>query len=270
MANAYANIVSHRSRIWLYLYAGAGLFFLILPILIVVPMSFSNSRYLDFPPPGFSLRWYEAYFSNPVWMDATWVSLRVAFLSTALAVPVGVAAAYALHNSAWGFVRRLRVAMLLPLMVPHIILAIGAFFVFARLGLNATILALVLAHTMLNAPFVVVTTLSGLRSFDMSQELVARSLGCTQLKAFLRVTLPQIKGSVMSGALFAFVMSLDEVVVGLFVSGGENTTLTKIMFTALRDEIDPTIAAISSLLILLSLTIGVLAVLVGRRNERTA
>lgn len=266
--SSYARIVSHRSRLWLYLYAGLGLFFLILPILIVVPMSFSNSRYLDFPPPGFSLRWYEAYFSNPVWMDATWVSLRVAFLSTALAVPVGVMAAYALHIASWRLVRRLRIAMLLPLMVPHIILAIGTFFVFARVGLNATIPALVLAHTMLNAPFVIVTTLAGLRSFDMSQELVARSLGYSRLRAFLRVTLPQIKGSVLSGALFAFVMSLDEVVVGLFVSGGENTVLTKIMFIALRDEIDPTIAAISSLLIMLSLSIGVLAVVVGRRGEK--
>ncbi|HEX5691779.1 MAG TPA: ABC transporter permease subunit, partial [Roseiflexaceae bacterium] len=113
---------------------------------------------------------------------------------------------------------------------------------------------------------VVVTTLAGLRSFDMNQELVARSLGYSRFRAFVRVTLPQIKGSVLSGALFAFVMTLDEVVVALFVSGGYNATLTKIMFTALRDEIDPTIAAISSILILTSLSIGLLAALLGRKR----
>jgi len=267
-AEAEAPLVSHRRRIWLYAFVALSLFFLILPILIVIPMSFSGSRFLDFPPQSLSLRWYEAYITRPAWMDATWVSLRVAVLSYLLATPVGVAAAYALHISEWRFVRHLRIVMLLPLMVPHIILAIGIYYVFGRFGLNATIPGLVLAHTMLNMPFVVITTLSGLRSFDMSQELVARSLGYTRLGAFLRVTLPQIRGSVLSGTLFAFVMSIDEVVVSLFVSGGFNTTLTKIMFNSLRDEIDPTIAAISSLLIALSLTVGLAAVLLGGRRER--
>jgi len=264
-----APLVSHWRRLWLYAFAALALLFLILPILVIIPMSFSNSRYLDFPPQSWSLRWYEAYFSKPTWMDATSVSLQLAAISSLLATAFGVLAAYALHISNWRAIKNMRMVMLLPLMVPHIILAIGIYYVYARIGINATMPALVAAHTMLTTPFVIVTTLAGLRGFDMNQELVARSLGYGRLQAFCRVTLPQIKGSVLSGALFAFVMSLDEVVVSLFVSGGYNSTLTKLMFTSLRDEIDPTIAAISSLLIVISLVLGALAIFVGR-PRRTA
>lgn len=259
-------IVPHRRRLWLYAYVGLALLFLILPIAIVIPMSFSGSRYLDFPPKAWSMRWYEAYFSNPVWIDATWTTLKVAVLSSLLATPLGTALAYAVHVSEWPLVKRMRFVMLLPLMVPHIILAIGIFYIYARLGINGTVFGLVIAHAMLNTPFVAITTLSGLRTFDMSQELVARSLGFSRLQAFLRVTLPQISGSVLSGALFAFVMSVDEVIVALFISAGANATLTKVMFTALRDEIDPTIAAISAMLIALSLMVGFVATLLGRER----
>jgi putative spermidine/putrescine transport system permease protein len=263
-----APLVPHHRRLWLYGFVGLALLFLILPILIVIPMSFSGSRYLDFPPQTWSLRWYEAYFGNPVWRDATWTTAKVAFFSTLLATPIGTALAYAVHTSEWPLVRRMRTVMLLPLLVPHIILAIGIFYIYAKLGINATVPGLVVAHAMLNMPFVAITTLSGLRTFDMSQELVARSLGFSRLQAFLRVTLPQIKGSVASGALFAFVMSVDEVIVSLFISGGLNTTLTRQMFIALRDEIDPTIAAISSLLIATSLILGFLASVLGREKEK--
>lgn len=261
-------LVPHHRRLWLYAYVGLALLFLILPILIVIPMSFSGSRYLDFPPKTWSLRWYEAYMSNPSWRDATWTTLKVALLSSILATPIGTALAYAVHVSEWPLVRKLRTVMLLPLLVPHIILAIGIFYIYARLGINATVFGLVIAHAMLNMPFVAITTLSGLRTFDMSQELVARSLGFSRLQAFLRVTLPQIKGSVAAGALFAFVMSVDEVIVSLFISGGENSTLTKMMFVALRDEIDPTIAAISSLLIATSLALGFLASFLNREKQQ--
>ncbi len=262
-----APLVPHRKRLWLYAFVCLALLFLILPILIVVPMSFSGSRYLDFPPKTWSLRWYEAYFASPAWRDATWTTLKVALLSSLVATPIGAAFAYAVHVSEWRLVRNLRTAMLLPLMVPHIILAIGIFYIYARLGINATVPGLVVAHAMLNCPFVAITTLSGLKTFDMSQELVARSLGFSRLQAFLRVTLPQIKGSVLSGALFAFVMSVDEVIVSLFISGGLNSTLTRAMFIALRDEIDPTIAAISSMLIATSLALGLLASVLSRERQ---
>ncbi|WP_316247215.1 ABC transporter permease [Pseudomonas aeruginosa] len=137
-------------------------------------------------------------------------------------------------------------------------------FRFLRRPLISTLIGLVLAHIMLALPYVIIALLAGLRNFDMSQEMVARSLGMNRFRAFMAVTLPQIKPSVVSATLFAFITSLDETVVALFISGGDNQTLTKRMFTALRDEIDPTIAAISSILILASL---ILVVIAGRNKQ---
>lgn len=250
-----------------YLVAVAGcavVLFLIVPVFIVVPMSFSGTRFLAFPPPSLSLRWYHEYFRSSEWMLATFVSLQVAFSTCLLATPIGVAAAYAIHTHQARWVRVAYTLLMLPLMVPHIILAVGIFFLYARLALNNTIGGLVLAHTMLALPFVVITTLAGLQGFDMTQERAAQSLGVNRLRAFLAVTAPQIRGSIVAGALFAFISSLDEVVVSLFVSGGPSSTLPKRMFVALRDEVDPTIAAISSLLIATTLAVG-LAGLVATR-----
>ena len=262
------TLVGHRQRLWLYAIGIAGLLFLIIPVFIVIPMSFSGSRYLEFPPEQWSLRWYEHYFQSLEWMGATGISLKAATMTTILATPIGVAAAYGLHVAEGRVPRWLHVVLLMPLMVPVIITAIGVFFVFARIGLIGTMSGLVLAHTMMATPFVVVTTLAGLRGFDMDQEKVARSLGYNRFWAFTKVTLPQIRPSVISGALFAFITSLDEVIIALFITGGPNSTLTKRMFTALRDEIDPTIAAISSLLIVVSLSIVLAAtLLVGKRSR---
>jgi putative spermidine/putrescine transport system permease protein len=262
-----ATLVSRRSRAWLYVLVGLALLFLVMPVLIIIPMSFSDSRFLDFPPRGWSLRWYRVYLTTPEWRDATWTSLRLAFTTCIVATPLGVAAAYAINASAWRPLQRIRTILFLPLMVPNVIIAIGLFFVLAKLNLVTTMSGLVAANVVLAIPLVLVATLSGLRHFDMNQELVARSLGYSPFWAFVYVTLPQIRGSVIAGALFAFVSALDEVIVALFISGGDNTTLTKIMFTALRDEIDPTIAAISTILIVVSLAIGVIAALVSRRES---
>ncbi len=153
-------------------------------------------------------------------------------------------------------------------MVPVILIAIGVFFLYAKLGLNNTIPGLVMAHSMLALPFVLITVSAGLKTYDMNQEMVARSLGASRLKAFLTVTLPQIRFSIISGALLAFITSLDEVVVALFISGGENATLTRRMFNALRDEIDPTIAAISTILIAVSVLALVLAQILGQQRQQ--
>jgi putative spermidine/putrescine transport system permease protein len=246
------------------------LLFLVLPILIVVPMSFSNARFLTFPPPGYSLRWYEAFFGNPAWMQAARVSLGVALATALGATLIGTAAAYALSMSGSRLARSLTVILLLPLVVPIVITGIGVFFVFAKTGLLATLPGLVLANVMLATPYVVTSVLAGLRGFDPAQEMVARSLGMNRLRAFLSVTLPQIRPSVVSGALFAFISALDETVVAIFIAGGQNQTLTKRMFTALRDEIDPTIAAISSLLTAASLMVVVLASLSARKARTSA
>ena len=244
----------------------AVLVFLVMPIFIVVPMSFSATRFLSFPPTALSTRWYLEFFGSPEWTRAAWVSLQIAFVTCLLATPIGIAAAYGIHTASGKFSRAAYTVLMMPLMVPHIIVAVGIFFIYARIGANNTIVGIIVAHTMLAVPFVLITSLSGLQGFDMTQERAAQSLGANRLEAFLKVTAPQIKGSIIASALFAFVSSLDEVVVSLFLSGGASSTLPKRMFVALRDEVDPTIAAISSMLIIASLAIGLAAMIATRKR----
>lgn len=251
--------ITHAQRLWLYLFGGLVMAFLVVPVLIVLPLSFSDSDYLEFPPRGYSLRWYQAYLTSPEWMEATWISVKVALMTMLAATPLGVAAAYGLQVAGGRWTRGMQVFLLSPLLVPVIIIAIGVFYLYAKLSLLNTLFGLVCAHTILAIPFVMVTVASGLKQYDMSQERAARSLGASRLRAFVEVTLPQIRPSVLSGALFAFITSLDEVVIALFISNGENSTLTRRMFASLRDQIEPTIAAISTLLIVVSviLLVGV-------------
>jgi putative spermidine/putrescine transport system permease protein len=244
--------ITHRRRLWLYAVVGLVVLFLIAPSLLVIPLSFSDSRYLTFPPPAWSTRWYTTYLAAIEWREATYVSFAAALLTMLLSTTAGTLAAYGLHSlrSRWSALAY--AAFILPLVIPAILIAIGIFLLYAQVGLNNTLTGIVLAHSVLAIPLVVITVGSSLKSYDMNQEMVARSLGATRSRAFLTVTLPQIRISVISGALLAFVTSLDEVVISLFIAGGDKATLTKRMFNALRDEIDPTIAAISTLLIALS------------------
>ncbi len=264
MGVATETQITHARRLWLYVYCGLVMFFLIAPSLIVIPMSFSDAAYLEFPPREWSLRWYENYFGSIEWRDATVVSLKVAVMTCLVATPIGTAAAYGLHVAGFRIAPTIQTVLLMPLMVPIILIGIGVFYLYARLGLNYSITGLVLAHTVLAIPFVVITVGSGLKTYDMNQERVARSLGASRLRAFLTITLPQIRFSVIAGSLFAFITSLDEVIVALFVSGGENATLTRRMFNALRDQIDPTIAAISTCLIIVSVLMLVAVQVFGR------
>ena len=253
-------------RIIFVLLCAAILLYLVLPILIVVPMSFSSARFLTFPPPSLSLRWYREYIGNPAWMQATLVTLTVAVCTVLIATPLGVSAAYAISQSKLRIMRIIHAALLLPLMVPIIITAVGIFFVYAKVGLIATMSGLVLANVMLALPYVIISVVAGLQSFDMTQEMVARSLGMNRLRSFFAVTLPQIKASVIAGAIFAFISAMDETIVAIFISGGQYQPLTKRMFTALRDEIDPTIAAISTLMTATSFML----VLIASTRKRTS
>jgi putative spermidine/putrescine transport system permease protein len=246
-------------RIAFGIFCSLVLLFLILPVLIIVPMSFSSARFLSFPPPSLSLRWYQEFVGNAGWMQATRVTLTVAGLTVLIATPLGVAAAYAINSSSLRIMRWVHLTLMLPLVVPIIIIAVGIFFVYARVGLIATMPGLVMANVMLALPYVITSVVAGLRSFDATQEMVARSLGMNRFRSFLAVTLPQIKASVLTGAIFAFISALDETVVGLFISGGQYQPLTKRMFTSLRDEIDPTIAAISTLMTAASFMLVLLA-----------
>ena len=229
-------------------------------------MSFSSARFLTFPPPSLSLRWYREYVDNPAWMQATLVTLTVAVCTVLIATPLGVSAAYAISQSKLRIMRIIHAALLLPLMVPIIITAVGIFFVYAKVGLIATMSGLVLANVMLGLPYVIISVVAGLQSFDTTQEMVARSLGMNRLRSFFAVTLPQIKASVIAGAIFAFISAMDETIVAIFISGGQYQPLTKRMFTALRDEIDPTIAAISTLMTATSFML----VLIASTRKRTS
>ena len=257
---------SSLARIAFIAFCAIVLLYLILPILIIVPMSFSSTRFLTFPPPSLSLRWYQDYVGSAAWMQATRVTLIVALATVAIAAPLGVAAAYAISQSKLKIMRVIHMTLLLPLVVPIIITAVGIFFVYARVGLVATLSGLILANVMLGLPYVIISVVAGLQSFDASQEMVARSLGMNRIRSFFALTLPQIKSSVIAGAIFAFISAVDETIVALFISGGQYQPLTKRMFTALRDEIDPTIAAISTLMTAVSFML----VLIASRRRKGA
>lgn len=263
---ATSTQVTHGQRLWLYATVALVMAFLVIPCILVIPMSFSDSQYLEFPPRSLSLRWYEAFFTSPEWIQSAVVSLKVAGLTTVLATVLGTLASYGLYKATSLFTPLTRGLLMLPMMIPLIFVAIGVFFVYARFGLNNTITGLVLAHTTLAIPFVMIAVGNGLKSFDPNLERAARSLGASPVTAFLTVTLPQIRISVFSGMLFAFVTSFDEVVVSLFVSSGANSTLTKRMFANIRDQVDPTVAAISSMLVALSIVVLIAAQFVKRKD----
>lgn len=242
-------------RLWLYLLGGLIAVFLIAPIVIIVPMSFNDSSLLRFPPTALSLRWYEAFFGSARWMEAAGVSLVTAAGTVALATPAGTLAAYGVHTSSPRVAGLIWAVVMAPLVVPIVLLGIGLFFTYARLGLNNTLAGLILAHSMHATPYVFVTVLSALKNFDMNQPRVAQSLGASPVRAFVTVTLPQIKLAVIAAAFLAFLSSFDEVVIALFISGGTIPTLPKLMFTELRMSLDPTITAVSSVMLTLALAI---------------
>lgn len=259
--------ITHGNRLWLYLLAAVIMLLLVIPTFIVIPMSFSDSQYLEFPPSNWSVRWYEVYLESPKWMRATVTSLQVGVLTMLLATPLGIMAAYALFVSGHRAARAIFVLLITPMIVPVILIAIGTFYAYGRVGLNNTIFGLVLAHTVLAAPLVMIVITAALRTYDLNQERVARSLGATRVKAFFVITLPQIKFSIVTAALLSFLTSFDEVIIAIFVSGGSNATLTKHMFSALRDFIDPTIAAISTIMILVSTTLLLATQFLGPRQK---
>ena len=248
-----------RSRLWLYVISSIILFLLIVPSLIVIPMSFSDSQYLEFPPKNLSLRWYENYFFSwkvengfNDWMAATRTSLLVGVLTIFVATPIGTLAAYGLTNSSARIRSILFPIMISPMMVPIILVAIGLFYFYVQFNMVNSIPGLVLGHSLVAMPLVLIIVLSALKNYDMNQEKVARSLGASRTRAFIEITLPQIKFSLVSAGLISFLTSFDEIIISLFVAGGDNSTITRSMFLALRDQIDPTIAAISTILIIIS------------------
>jgi ABC-type spermidine/putrescine transport system permease subunit II len=213
--------------------------YLVLPVLIVVPMSLSNSAYLSFPPGELSLRWFHNIVDDPVWLQSTFASFKVAMLSSVLAVVLGVLAALALVRGRMPFRGAITAVLLAPLIVPYVIIGLAAYIAFLRLGLTETTLGFVLVHTCLAVPYVIINVVAGLVSVDRRLEMAAMSLGAGPLTTFFTVTLPLILPSVLAGGLFAFIISWDEVVTAIFLAGPELTTLPVQMWSGIRVQIDP-------------------------------
>lgn len=248
--------------------AGLVLLYLVFPILVVIPLSFSAGTYLSFPPPGFSFRWYENFLGRADWLGAASLSLWVGGAVMALATALGAPAALALVRSQFRGKDLLTGFIISPLIAPVIIVAIGIYFFYARLGLVGNPFALVIAHTALAVPFVVINVSATLQGFDERLEQAAMNLGATPWRTFWQVTFPIIRPGVLAGALFAFISSFDELVVALFVSGTSAVTLPRKMWESIRFEIDPTIAAVSTMLIVLTGALFLSAELLRRRSER--
>jgi ABC-type spermidine/putrescine transport system permease subunit II len=239
--------------------------FLLLPLAVIFPIAFSTSPYLEFPPPGFSMQWFENLFTDARWLQATVRSLQVGVVVVVLSLITGVPLSLCLARrliSGSGIIEKLIAG---PLVVPTIVYAVAVYSLFGWMNLVGTLAAISLAHTVLALPFVVILVTAGLRNFDVNQELAARGLGASRLQAFMKVTLPQIAPSIYSAAFFAFITSFDELVIALFLSG-YNPTLPKKIYDGIQIDIDPTVSAVCVVQIVLLL----LGLLLFSRSFRSA
>jgi len=243
---------------------------LVAPTLIVVPMSFAEKKSLAFPPTGFSLKWYRNFFSNPQWFDSFLVSLRIAVMVSALATVVGTMAAIGIERMRGRTGGLIRALLITPMIVPGVVLAVGIYAVYLDTRLVGTWTGYVLAHTLLAVPFVVIAVGANLAVFDVRLETAAASLGASRLTTFFTITLPLILPGILSGALFAFVTSFDEVIVSLFITSPQLKTLPVQIFSSMTRDADPTVAAVGSLIFLTtSLVIGAGLFIGTRKGRRT-
>jgi len=223
--------------------------FLALPAFFMVPVSFTTEGFIDWPPKGFSLKWYRAYLESAQWMAATVRSVVVGAVSATLAMVIGVPAAFGLARRDFAGKTGALALILSPLIIPRMIIAVALFYLYARVGLVGSSLGLVLGHTVLAIPFVVVTVMAVLKNYDERLDQAASSLGANRARALYHVTLPVIRGGLVAAFLFAFVTSFDELTIALFVTGGLTTTLPKQMWDDALLKVTPTLAAVSTVLI---------------------
>ncbi len=248
---------------------GLVLLFLIAPILAIMPLSFSSDTYFTYPMPGLSLKWYQELFTNDRWFNSIRLSVILAICTTLLATTLGTLAALGIARGRLPFRATLMAILISPMIVPVIISALGMFFFYSMIGLTGTIPGLVLAHTALATPFVVITVTATLSSFDWNLMRAAQSLGAPPLTVFRKVIFPLVMPGMISGALFAFVTSFDEVIVVIFIAGPEQRTLPRQMFSGIREQISPTITAAATVLIVFSTLLLISIELMRRRSERT-
>jgi putative spermidine/putrescine transport system permease protein len=252
-----------RAIYWLY--CAAVLAFLLVPIAAIVPLSFSSGSFLTYPLPGWSLRWYAEVLGGGRWLKALGVSLTVGASVTVLSVVLGTLAALGLARERGGWATAVKAVILAPMIVPVILIAVAAYFFMAPLALTATTVGLVLAHTVIAVPFVVVPVLTALEMLDPNLGRAAAACGARPATTFFRVTLPVILPAMGSGALFAFAASFDDVVIALLVAGPEQRTLPREMFSGLRESITPALTAVATILIVCSTAMFLLVQSLQRR-----
>lgn len=266
-------------RIWFYTFryviCAAILFFLIAPIIIIIPLSFSSQDFFTFTPEmlaldpaGYSLKHYNDFFSNSDWQKALKNSFIIAPAATLIATALGTLAAIGLSQSHVPYRRTIMAILISPMIVPLIISAAGMFFFYSRIGLQGEYLGIILAHAALGTPFVIITVTATLVGFDRSLTRAAASLGADPVTTFFKVQMPLIIPGVVSGALFAFITSFDEVVVVLFMGSARQKTLPWQMFTGLREQISPTILAVATIMVAISIVLLTVLELLRRRSER--
>lgn len=265
---AYATLFD---RIWFVtfrVFCGLVLVFLMLPLLVIIPLSFNSDSFLMYPMSGFSLRWYEDFMTSPTWRQALMNSMIVSPLATLLAMVLGTLAAIGLTRVDFPGKALLTAVIISPMVVPVVIVGVATYLVFAPIGLSGSYLGLVLVHAALGVPFVVTTVSATLQGFDHNLTRAAASLGANPVTSFFKVTLPLVAPGVISGGLFAFGTSFDEVVVTLFLASPSQTTLPRQMFAGIRENISPTIAAVATILTIISTLMLLTLEWLRRRNER--
>ena len=269
---------SFTQKLWYYAFrviCGIVFFFLIAPIIVIVPLSFNAEDFFTFTPEmlalepdGYSLKHYNDFFTNPDWQQAMWNSIRIAPMATLLSVSFGTLAAIGLSQPHVPFRRALMAILISPMIVPLIISAAGMYFFYSRVGLQGSYWGVVLAHAALGIPFVIITVTATLVGFDRSLTRAAANLGANPVTTFAKVQMPLILPGVISGGLFAFITSFDEVVVVLFVGSAGQKTLPWQMFTGLREQISPTILAVATILVTISAILLATIEILRRRSER--
>ncbi|TPN47431.1 ABC transporter permease [Mesorhizobium sp. B1-1-9] len=239
--------------------------FLLLPVVFIVLLSFGSSRWLAFPPPGWTLKWYQELFADPAWLDAALTSAKIATTTAILAVVIGLLASFALVRGQFHGREILRGLLLTPMVLPVVVFAIAIYAFFLRLGLGGTTIGFVIAHTVLALPFAIIPIATALEGFDKSIEDAAIVCGASPFEAKLRITLPSIRIGIFSAAIFAFLASWDEVVVAIFMASPSLQTLPVKIWGSLRSDLSPVIAAASSLLVGLTLALMVVTALLQRK-----
>jgi putative spermidine/putrescine transport system permease protein len=262
-------MTGERTHPLLWIVTGLVLTYLAAPSVLVIIMSFSGGLFLEFPPRSLSMRWYQVYWASGSWRDATVRSLQVAGVVTVLATSLGTLASVALVRLSLPGRGAVRALMISPVVVPTIVLSIGLYSVYARWRLIGTAAGLVLAHTVLALPFVVLNVTAVLYKLDRSLERAARSLGAGPLRTFTQVMLPLLWPGIASGAIFAFLISFDEIVIAMFISGS-HPTLPKLMFDGIRYELNPVVAAVSSQLIIVTALALLSSAWLRRQTDRTS